>query len=385
MKLKNNKIYLSPPHMGKKEQIIVKRAFNSNWITTKGPQLDSFEKKISNYINIKNVAAVSSGTAAIHLALILLGIKKDDIVICQSFTFVGTINPVMYLGAKPIFIDSEVDTWNIDPENLKQAIKFYLNKGKKPKAIIVVHLYGMPAKIKEIQRISKEYNIPIIEDAAEALGSSYNYKKCGSFGDLGILSFNGNKIVTTSGGGALLSNNSSLINKAKFLSTQARDKFLHYQHSHVGYNYRMSNILASIGIAQLEIIQDRIKSRRKNFKIYKEYFSNVEGVSLLNEPRNKSKKSIYFSNKWLTTILLDKKILKKIDRNKIINILKKENIEARPLWKPMHLQPIFKNYPYFGRKVAENLFKNGLCLPSGSNLSNSDFKRIFSCFNKVFK
>ncbi len=383
--MKNNRIYLSPPHMGNNEQLIIKKAFQSNWITSQGPQLELFENKISNYIDIKKSVAVSSGTAAIHLALLSLGIKKNDTVICQSFTFVGTANPVIYLGAEPIFVDSENDTWNMDPNNLINAIKSNIRKGKKPKAIIFVHLYGMPAKIHEIKKISKKYNIPIVEDAAEALGSSYKNLKCGSFGDIGILSFNGNKIITTSGGGALLSNNYKLMEKAKFLSTQAKDKYIHYEHSNIGYNYRMSNILAAIGIAQLSLINKRVKSRRNNFKIYKKYLSKFDGINFLEEPNNSKNKDMFFSNRWLTTIIFDKKILKIINKNKIIKIFEKENIEVRPLWKPMHLQPIFKKYQYFGKKNAQNLFKNGLCLPSGSNLKLNDFDRIFSCFNKVFK
>ena len=243
----------------------------------------------------------------------------------------------------------------------------------------------MPAKIHEIKKISKKYNIPIVEDAAEALGSSYKNLKCGSFGDIGILSFNGNKIITTSGGGALLSNNYKLMEKAKFLSTQAKDKYIHYEHSNIGYNYRMSNILAAIGIAQLSLINKRVKSRRNNFKIYKKYLSKFDGINFLEEPNNSKNKDMFFSNRWLTTIIFDKKILKIINKNKIIKIFEKENIEVRPLWKPMHLQPIFKKYQYFGKKNAQNLFKNGLCLPSGSNLKLNDFDRIFSCFNKVFK
>ena len=285
-------------------------------------------------------------------------------------TFSASANPVVYLGAKPIFIDSEKETWNMDPGVLEEAIKDRLKKGKKPKAIIAVHLYGMPAKMDEIISIAKKYEIPVIEDAAEALGSSIQGKKCGTFGDIGILSFNGNKIITTSGGGALVSKNEEQVKTATFLATQARDMAPHYQHSRIGYNYRMSNICAGIGRGQMEVLPERVNQRRANFSFYKEAFKDLEGIGFVEEPEG------YFSNRWLTTILVDPAKTGGITREDIRLALEKENIESRPLWKPMHLQPVFAKFPYYGERVAENLFENGLCLPSGSNLSEEDLARV---------
>ncbi len=366
----NTKIWLSSPHMGDEEFNFVKDAFDTNWIAPLGPHVNSFEKELSDYVEIKHVAALNSGTSAIHLALILLNIKHNDEVLCQSFTFSASANPITYIGAKPIFIDSELDTWNLDPSLLDYAIKDRISKGKKPKAIILVHLYGMPAKLEEIIKISKKYDVPIIEDAAEALGSSYNSKKLGSFGEFGILSFNGNKIITTSGGGALLSNNQELIEKARFLATQARDNAPHYQHSNIGYNYRMSNVLAGIGRGQLKVLDRRVEQRRNNYRFYFNNLSTIEGISF--QPELDSS----FSNRWLTTITIDPDKTKGVTREDIRLALEKENIEARPLWKPMHLQPVFKDAPFYGNGVSENLFKNGLCLPSGSNLTQDDLDRV---------
>jgi dTDP-4-amino-4,6-dideoxygalactose transaminase len=373
------KIWMSSPHMGGNELKFINEAFESNWVAPLGPNVDNFEKDLQNFTKVKHAAALSSGTAAIHLALILLGVKPGDYVICQSMTFSASANPITYVGAIPVFVDSEPDTWNISPEALEEAIKSSIAKNKKPKAIIPVHLYGMPAKMEELTSIAEKYEIEIIEDAAEALGSTYKGKPAGSFGKFGVLSFNGNKIITTSGGGALISENAEQIQKARFLSTQARDSAPHYQHSHIGYNYRMSNIVAGIGRGQMEVLPERIKARRKNFDTYKNYFRAIEGVSFLEEPNEN-----YFSNRWLTTILVDPKITDGITRETIRTEFENYNIEARPLWKPMHMQPIFAECMYFGNKVSEDIFEKGLCLPSGSNLTGSDFERIFDVLNKIF-
>jgi len=373
------KIWLSSPHMSGNEIKYVQEAFDTNWVAPLGPNVNNFETELANYLKVSHVAALSSGTAALHLALIILGIKQNDEVLVSSFTFSATVNPIVYQCATPIFIDSEKDTWNMDPNLLEQAIKDRIAKGKKPKAIILVHLYGMPAKIDELFEIADKYEIPVIEDAAEALGSKYKNKAVGIRGTFGILSFNGNKIITTSGGGALVSNNKEYIEKARFLATQARDDAPHYQHSQIGYNYRMSNIVAGIGRAQLEVIEQRVEQRRDNFKKYSEFFNNYRGINLLKEPD-----SNYYSNYWLTTLSINPKVSTTNTEN-IRIALKKENIESRPLWKPMHLQPIFKKYPAYLNGVSENLFNSGLCLPSGSNLSDTDFDRILDTLKKALK
>lgn len=373
----NNKIWLSSPHMGGNEQVYVKEAFDTNWIAPLGPHVDGFETDLAKFTGVTDVAALSSGTAAIHLALIILEVKAGDEVICQSFTFSASANPIAYQGATPIFIDSEEDTWNMCPRHLRLAIMDRIAKGKKPKAIIPVHLYGMPAKMVELSAIANEFDIPIIEDAAEALGSSINGKSCGSFGQLGVLSFNGNKIITTSGGGALISSNTEYIRQARFLATQARDAAPHYQHSEIGYNYRMSNVCAAIGKGQLEVIAERINQRRKNFEFYKNKLKDIEGISFLPEPTG------YYSNRWLTTILVNPEKTGGITRENIRLTLEKENIESRPLWKPMHLQPIFNNCPYYGTDTSDKLFENGLCLPSGSNLSTHDVEKVVTHIKKL--
>ncbi|HEY5462794.1 MAG TPA: aminotransferase class I/II-fold pyridoxal phosphate-dependent enzyme [Hanamia sp.] len=376
----NSKIWLSLPHIGESEQKFVKQAFDSNWVAPLGPNVDGFERDLVSFLEEDtHVAALSSGTAALHLALILLNVQPGDEVICQSMTFSASANPIRYLGGIPVFIDSEKDTWNMDPDILEKAIIERITKGKKPKAIIPVHLYGMPAKMNAIIAIAEKYDIPVIEDAAEALGSSINEQKCGTFGDMGILSFNGNKIITTSGGGALVSKNEKYINEATFLATQARDPAPHYQHSQIGYNYRLSNISAGIGRGQMEVLPQRIKQRRSNFSFYQNKLMDLPGISLLNEPEG------FFSNRWLTTILVDPVKNDGITREDIRIGLENENIESRPLWKPMHLQPIFKEYPYYGNGVAEDLFRNGLCLPSGSNLSNEELKRVLKFIRSMFK
>lgn len=364
------KIWLSSPHMSGIEQKYIKEAFDTNWVAPLGANVSNFEKELAACLKIEHCAALVSGTSALHLALIITGVKQGDEVICQSFTFSATANPIKYLNAIPVFVDSEKETWNMDPELLEIAIKDRINKGKKPKAILIVHLYGMPAKMDEIVRISSEYEIPLIEDAAEALGSKYKEKHCGTFGIMGILSFNGNKIITTSGGGALVSNNQEYINKARFLSTQARDKAPHYQHSEIGYNYRMSNIVAGIGRGQLEVLDRRVEQRRDNNNFYRRVLENHDGITFLTE-------QLYSrSNYWLTTILIDPEQNGGITNNFILSEFEKENIECRPLWKPMHLQPVFKDAPAYLNGFSEYAFNHGVCLPSGSNLTDEEKFRI---------
>lgn len=372
-----NKIWLSSPHMCGKEFENVKEAFETNWIAPLGPHVDGFEKDLVSYTKSGYAAALSSGTSAIHLALIMLGVGAGDEVLCQSFTFSASANPIVYQGAIPVFIDSEEDTWNMCPKHLRIAIEDRIKNGKKPKAIIPVHLYGMPAKMNEIVAIAKEFEIPIIEDAAEGLGSTLNGRACGTFGELGVLSFNGNKIITTSGGGALISNNETYINKARFLATQARDNAPHYQHSHIGYNYRMSNVCAGIGRGQMTVLNERVAQRRANFEFYISKLSNIKGVSFHNESEGS------FSNRWLTCIVVNPNETNGVTREDIRLALDKKNIESRPLWKPMHLQPVFEKYPFFGDGTSARLFDNGLCLPSGSNLSTSDLELVVSTILEV--
>jgi len=391
------------------EREFVSEVFDSNWIAPLGPMVDGFEAALAAYTGVKHAATMSSGTAAIHLALILLGVKPGDYVICQSFTFSATANPIRYLGATPVFVDSEAETWNMCPIALEKAIRAckngeiaqdHLQNSKptpktgqhqttdrsspvstnlKPKAILPVHLYGMPAKMDQINAIAAKHDIPVIEDAAEALGSHINGKPCGSFGDLGILSFNGNKIITTSGGGALLANDEEKIKKARFLATQARDPAPHYQHSEIGYNYRMSNILAGVGRGQMQVLPERIQQRRANFDFYNDLLKDVPGLSFLPEPEG------YFSNRWLTTILVDPAKTGGITRETIRLALEADNIESRPLWKPMHQQPVFASYPFFSTGVSNKLFEQGLCLPSGSSLTPADHERISTVLKNVLK
>ena len=373
----NKKIWLSSPHMGKNEYKYVTEAFDLNWIAPVGPHLNDFETNLSKISDGKHIAALSSGTSAIHLALILLGVECGDEVLCSSFTFSASANPIVYQGAKPIFIDSEMDSWNMCPEYLEMAIKDRIENGKKPKAIILVHLYGMPAKMKEIISISKKYNIPIIEDAAEGLGSTYFGKPLGCLTEFGIYSFNGNKIITTSGGGALISSDEKQIQKAKFLATQARDNVPHYEHSHIGFNYRLSNVSAAIGLGQLEVLKDRVNKRREIFEFYKKELSEIKEISFVEEMEG------FYSNRWLSTILISED--SKVNREDLRLYLEKDNIEARPLWKPMHQQPIFKNCLSFGGKNSEYLFHYGLCLPSGSNMSDEDLNRIVTKIKDAFE
>jgi len=376
MSIIQKRIYLSSPHMGGSEQKYIKEAFDTNWIAPLGSNVDSFEGSLARYCNVKHVAALSSGTAAIHLALIILGIEQGDEVIVSSFTFSATVNPIAYLKATPVLIDCEPETWNLEPELLENAIKDRIKKGKRPKAIIPVHLYGMPASMDKIMDIADRYEIPVIEDAAEALGSRYGNIQVGSFGKMGILSFNGNKIITTSGGGALISNDEKLITKARFLATQARDNFPHYQHSQIGYNYRMSNVLAGIGRGQMEVIEERIKRRRDNYLFYREHLGQLEGIRFKEEPD-----ASFFSNRWLINILIDPSKTG-ITREVLQEELEKDNIETRPLWKPMHLQPVFSSCPAYTNGVSEKLFVNGLCLPSGTNMSDDDRMRVLESIIK---
>ena len=378
--MKNERIWLSLAHMGGHEQRFVQEAFDTNWVVPMGPNVDAFETELAAFLQSNvYVAALSAGTASLHLALIILGVKQGDEVLCQSFTFSASANPIVYQGATPVFIDSEKDTWNMSPEHLERAIKDRISKGKKPKAIIPVHLYGMPAKIEEIQSISSKYEIPIIEDAAEALGSRYKNQHCGTFGEMAVLSFNGNKIITTSGGGALVAHNEEYIKTARFLATQARDAAPHYQHSHIGYNYRMSNVVAGIGRGQMLVLEDRIKQRRTNNELYRKGLEKVEGISFQTEPS-----SDYFSNYWLTSILVNPLKTGGKTREDIYDVLNENNIESRPLWKPMHMQPIFSGCPYYGDGTSERLFRDGLCLPSGTSLSFDDVYRVIKAIESMF-
>src|SRR5690606_28555820 len=355
----------SSPHMGGQEQKYVEEAFTTNWVATLGPNVDGFETSITSYLNEGvHVAAVSSGTAAIHLALIVLGIGTGDDVLCQSLTFSASANPIVYQGANPIFIDSEEETWNLSPELLEAAILDRIKNHKKPKAIIAVHLYGMPYNALEINQIARKYDIPVIEDSAEALGSEFLGIKCGTLGDLSILSFNGNKIITTSGGGALIAKTKSQKDAAVKLATQSRDQAIHYQHSQIGYNYRMSNVVAGIGRGQMEVLNDRVLQRRANYNYYLDHLKEFPELNFLIEPEGT------YSNRWLTAIRTDSFET----RERIRLALAKEDIESRPLWKPMHMQPVFKDCKAYVNGFSESLFDTGLCLPSGSNLSEEELE-----------
>lgn len=370
-----SKIWLSSPHMGGDEQKFVKEAFDTNWIAPLGPNVTSFENDIASFIdNDVHVAALSSGTGAIHLALEILGVSAGDEVLCQTFTFSASANPIKYLGATPVFIDSEKDTWNMSPVLLKKAIEDRIAKGKKPKAIVAVHLYGMPYNVDEISAVAKEFNIPVVEDSAEALGSTHKGVQCGSFGVIGILSFNGNKIITTSGGGALVTKDEAIKHKAVFLATQAREDAPHYQHSVVGYNYRMSNVLAGIGRGQMLVLNDRVAARRANYQFYYDNLHTINEIEFLNEPDG------FYSNRWLSCILLPSFEI----REKVRLALLDENIESRPLWKPMHLQPVFNDCASYMDGTSEDLFNRGLCLPSGSNLEQKDLQRVLDKIKSQF-
>ncbi len=370
------RIYLSPPHMGGSELEYVKDAFDKNWVAPLGENVDQFEYAIEQYLDIGHAVALSSGTAALHLALINLGVGAGDEVIVPSLTFCASVNPIIYQSATPIFVDSEKETWNMDPQLLKEVIADRIQKGKKPKALILVHLYGMPAKINDIKHIAQKYEIPVIEDAAEALGSRYQDRALGTFGDIGVLSFNGNKIITTSSGGALVTAEKEIAENTLYLSTQARDDVPYYQHSEIGYNYRMSNILAGIGRGQMETLDQRIKQRRRNFEFYLEEFGKYDFINFLCESEEA------FSNYWIATMLFD---TSQLNPNMVRLELENANIEARHIWKPMHLQPIFKDYPAYLNGVAENIFNKGLCLPSGSGMTDEDRYRISKTLHNVFE
>jgi dTDP-4-amino-4,6-dideoxygalactose transaminase len=372
------RIWLSSPHMGGKELQYVLQAFETNWIAPLGPNVDGFEQGLAAYLQGKvEVAALNSGTSALHLAMVILGVQAGDEVICQSMTFSASANVIMYQGATPVFVDSEESSWNLSPAFLEQAIEDRIRHGKKPKAIIVVHLYGMPARMDLIMDIARRYEIPVVEDAAEALGATFNGQMLGTIGDIGIFSFNGNKIITTSGGGALVSANEDYVEKARFLATQAQDPAPHYQHSQIGYNYRMSNICAGIGRGQMQVLPMRIRQRRANFDFYNKMLSGIPGIHFTAEPDGR-----FFSNRWLTTILVDKDT---ISAEEIRESLVLDNIDCRSLWKPMHLQPVFQGMPFYGDHTSQRLFEKGLCLPSGSNLTDQDLNRIVYSVRQVIE
>ena len=376
--MNNKKIWLSLAHMGGQEQKFIQEAFDTNWVVPLGPNVDGFEADLKDYLQDDvHVVALSAGTAAIHLGLIQLGVERDDEVICQSFTFSASANPIAYLGANPVFVDSEPDTWNMSPQYLREAIEDRIAKtGRKPKAIIPVHLYGMPAKMDEIMSIAGEYGIPVLEDAAEALGAEYKGKKCGTFGEFACLSFNGNKMITTSGGGALVCRTEEEAKRTKFFATQSRDNAPHYQHSHIGYNYRMSNICAGIGRGQMMVLEDHIARRREINQLYRELLKDVSGISFHTNPSEE-----FASNYWLTCIIVNP-ALADFTREDIRLAMDAANIETRPLWKPMHLQPVFANCAFHGDGTSEKLFTDGLCLPSGPTLTNEDIERVAKVIRK---
>ena len=375
----HDRIFLSPPHLGRHELNYVHKAIEDNWVAPAGPNLAGFEDDICQATGVAHCVALASGTAAIHLGLILLGVGPGDEVLCPSFTFVATANPILYLGATPIFIDSETETWNLCPQRLREAIVDRLARGRKPKALLLVHLYGMPAKLPEILALAQEFAIPILEDAAEALGSRFNGQPLGSFGTVGVFSFNGNKILTTSGGGALVANDAGMAQKARFLATQAKDEAVHYQHSEVGYNYRLSNILAGIGRGQMELLPERVKRRREIFAWYRQHLAGLPGLTVALAPEAPGS----HSNRWLTTLLLTQPepeagapTAPTITPETLRRHLETRNIESRPLWKPMHLQPLFAAAPMYGGVVCADLFARGLCLPSGTAMTESDLRRV---------
>jgi dTDP-4-amino-4,6-dideoxygalactose transaminase len=389
------KIWLSSPHMSGNEMKYIEEAFRNNLVFPLGPNVTGFEEDLKKFTGVAACSCLASGTSAIHLALIILGVEQGDEVICSTFTFSASANPIVYQRATPVFVDSEADSWNMSPDLLEEAIKDRIKLGKKPKAIVAVHLYGMPARMDKIMEIALRYGIPVVEDAAEALGSVYQGKACGSWGDIGILSFNGNKIITTSGGGAMISNNPEYCRMATFLATQARDSAPHYQHSHIGYNYRMSNICAGIGRGQMEVLGQRIEKRRENFNFYLRRLNHISSltpnstgtsstdrgpITFLTEPSPD-----FFSNHWLTTILVDPSKSGGITREDLRLFLESRNIECRPLWKPMHLQPVFKDYPAYIDGTSEGLFNRGLCLPSSSNISGQDREYVVESIKELLQ
>ena len=382
----HDRLFLSPPHLGRHEMNYVHKAIEDNWVAPVGPNLTGFEADICQATGVAHCVALSSGTAAIHLGLILLGVGPGDEVLCPSFTFVATANPILYLGATPVFVDSEPDTWNLCPERLREAIVDRLAKGKKPKALLLVHLYGMPAKLTEIMAIAAEYGLPVLEDAAEALGSSFNKQPLGSFGAVGVFSFNGNKILTTSGGGALVTDDAALAQKTRFLATQAKDDAPHYQHSEVGYNYRLSNVLAGIGRGQMGLLDERVKRRREIFAWYHEHLARLPGLTVALAPEPAGSRS----NRWLTTILLNASDSQDAGSQPLITPetvrlqLETHNVESRPLWKPLHLQPLFQSAPMYGGAVCADLFARGLCLPSGTAMTDVELHRVADALAECF-
>ena len=386
-----SKIWLSLAHMGGREQEFIQEAFETNWVVPLGPNVNAFEKSLRDFLiengelKIENedkcVVALSAGTAALHLGLILLGVREGDEVICQSFTFSASANPIVYQGATPVFVDSEKDTWNMDPVLLEVAIEDRLKKmGKLPKAIIPVHLYGMPGKLDEILEIARKYGIPVLEDAAEALGSEYKGQRCGTFGKYAALSFNGNKMITTSGGGALICPNEEKAKRALFYATQAREQAPHYQHEKIGYNYRMSNICAGIGRGQMFVLDEHVARRREIHDLYVKLLAGVKGVKVMCQPEGEG----FDSNYWLTCITVEPEEAG-FTREDVRLALDADNIESRPLWKPMHLQPVFKDAPYYGNGTSERLFEIGLCLPSGPTLTDEDIVRVSLVIKKLVR
>ena len=371
----SERIHLSLAHLGGHEKNYVSKAFEDNWVTTAGPNLEQFEKDLCQYTGAQHAVAVSSGTAAIHLALLALGTGPGDEVLCSTFTFIASANPILYTGATPVFVESEASTWNMSPEWLEKAILERKKQGKKPKAIILVHLYGMPALLEELLAVADKYGIPVVEDAAESLGSRYRKQQTGTFGKIGIYSFNGNKIITTSGGGAIITNDPEIAAQVRFLANQAKDPAPYYQHSQMGFNYRLSNICAGIGRGQMEVLEKRVKQRREIFAFYEEQLRPLPGISFLREPPGT------ISNRWLTCLLIDKASGTTADALRLH--LESANIEARLLWKPLHLQPLFAETPYYGDRLSEKLFATGLCLPSGSSLTEEELHRVVKAIRKL--
>ncbi|UYZ61456.1 DegT/DnrJ/EryC1/StrS family aminotransferase [Hymenobacter weizhouensis] len=373
-----DRLYLSPPHLGRHELNYLHKAIEDNWVAPAGPNLDGFERDICEFTGARHCVALTSGTAAIHLGLRLLGVGPGDEVMCPSFTFVATANPIAYLGATPVFVDSEADTWNLCPERLREALQARQQQGRRPKALILVHLYGMPARLREVLAVAEEFGVPVLEDAAEALGSRYEGRPLGTFGAVGVFSFNGNKILTTSGGGALVTDNPQWAQKARFWATQAKDPAPYYQHSELGYNYRLSNLLAGIGRGQMELLEDRVKRRRAIYTWYQEHLRDVPGLRF-----GPAEPAGGHANRWLTTILLDPAETT-VTPEQLRQHLETHNIESRPLWKPLHLQPLFAGAPMFGGEVCAALFARGLCLPSGSAMTDSDLYRVASAVTGAF-
>lgn len=374
----NTRIFLSFPHLGGNEMQYINEAFRESWVVPLGPNVDEFERRLETYLSASNVVALSAGTAALHLGLVELGVTAGDEVLCQSFTFAASANPVKYQGANPVFVDSEPDTWNMSPDALERAIIDRKRvTGRYPKAIVVVHLYGMPAKMSEIMAIASRYNIPVLEDAAEALGSTYKGRKCGTIGNFGALSFNGNKIITTSGGGALICPNDEAERHVKFLATQAREPMPYYYHKEIGYNYRLSNISAGIGCGQMEHIAERVARRREIHALYAKGLASLPGITVHTEPTADA-----VSNFWLTTILLDDSL--QFSPEDLRQALEAENIESRRMWRPMNMQPVYADAPFYGDGCAERLFNRGLCLPSGSILTDEEIARVVDCITKFY-